>query len=316
MKRLNYIVPLAVIFAIFFACEDVFEEDLDNDRIVLLSPPDSFITNVLAHTLWWEPVEGALNYQVQIVSPNFNNIQQLVVDEVLENTVTIYEHTFTPGIYQWRVRATNGGSSTPYATRTITIDSTTDLTGQTVQLINPTNNDTTNQMQHIFQWAALFSATYYRLEVRSPDFNGTILFSDSTTNSSLNLTFTGEGSYGWGVRAENDESVSSYSSRGLYIDTAAPNTPVLLSPAQDSLFPSKQFTLSWDRGSVTGSSIRDSLFIYSDANRQNIALEEVVSATSYSDSLQTAGTYYWEVRSIDKATNTSDFSTLRTFRLP
>jgi len=73
-------------------------------------------------------------------------------------------------------------------------------------------------------------------------------------------------------------------------------------------------TLFWNRGTETGSSITDSLYIYNDSLMTNLNTGIYTTGTSYSDSLG-VGSYFWRVRSIDAATNKSNYSALNKFTI-
>ena len=90
--------------------------------------------------------------------------------------------------------------------------------------------------------------------------------------------------------------------------------PVLVSPNNNDILPDTTNTLYWDRGTITGSTIKDSLFIYSDTSMVNLVRGIYTANTSYSDSLGVSD-YYWRVLSIDAAGNRSAYSPLRKFTI-
>jgi len=101
------------------ACTDIFEKDLSNQTVELLSPTDSLITQDKTQKFWWTLIEGSLWYELQVVSPDFSNTSSVKLDSVLENNN--FQLTLQPGVYHWRVRALNGSSSTGYSENTLII---------------------------------------------------------------------------------------------------------------------------------------------------------------------------------------------------
>src|SRR5688572_21362995 len=110
-----------------FSCfKDIIEPDISKENVVLLSPKNNDTTTVLTHLFWWNEVEDAINYNLQIVKPSFTTAQQLILDSNVN--ANKFPVTLQPGTYQWRVKAKNGSSETPYSEiRTLRIDSTANL---------------------------------------------------------------------------------------------------------------------------------------------------------------------------------------------
>lgn len=103
------------------ACDDIFEKDISDEKVELLAPSDNVSTGELKNIFWWETMDGALWYELQVVTPRFSNIISLKLDTTIE--VNHFQISLQPGVYQWRVRALNGSSSTQFTTNTLTITS-------------------------------------------------------------------------------------------------------------------------------------------------------------------------------------------------
>lgn len=312
MKNKISVFILSAICAMFLlSCEDFFEANLEKESIHILAPANGQETNISTITFWWNEVEGAEGYNLQIVSPTFSNITQLVLDtNITKNKFTC---SLLPGTYQWKVNAYNNSSETDYMTYSLTIDSTADLTQQTILLTLPSNYDTTNQTLFAFMWDTLYNADDYRFEIWTPNFSGSNVVSVTLETGSFNYTLE-EGAYEWGVRGQNSSTNTQYSKRTLYVDITNPNTPILLTPASNATLNDTVIDFSWSHGTVTGSSIKDSLFIYTDSLMVNIKLQKYLNATTFSDSLG-LGSYFWRVRSIDAAGNYSNYGLLRKFNI-
>ena len=111
--KLNKLFLLVVLVAACVACETALEENLSGKKPVLLAPVNNLVTIDTMHTFYWERMDGADEYQLQLVSPRFDSIVQLIVD------TTINGNTFTmdlnPKRYQWRVKAINSGSESDFS---------------------------------------------------------------------------------------------------------------------------------------------------------------------------------------------------------
>lgn len=316
MKKLSYtIIVLLCIFA--YSCKDIIEEDLSEQTVIINAPPNNYVTESITQTFWWNKLEGAQKYNLQIVSPSFSSVETLVLDTNVSGDK--YTYTLNPGNYEWRIKAYNASSETAYTTYTITIDSTADLSSQQVVLISPVNQLATNSITITFQWYHLYNAVDYRFEIRTPDWNGDLVINPMITeHDTLTLTLA-EGFYVWGVQAQNSTSSSPFSSRSLVVDTTSPGIPVLLLPADDAVINDSTLTNSnilfnWQRGTNTGSAIWDSLYVGTDSTFSGgLIISAYLSDTSYTYSFSNGNDYYWKVRSIDDAGNYGGYSVIRKF---
>lgn len=307
------IISVLLMATLLWTCKpDFIEEDLSKSAVTLISPVNNLNTVSLTQIFWWDEVEGATGYEIQVISPSIASPAILVLDS--NTVVNQYTLTLSPGSYEWQVRAYNGSSTTPFTIFGLTIDSTPDLSSQIIVLSSPVNNLITNQITVTFNWDTLYNADDYRFEIATPDFNGTQeLAAQTLTIDSFTHTFSQEGVFQWRVRGQNAFSNTPYSTNSIEIDTTMPNIPLLISPAHnDTLSDSTAISLSWDRGTVTGSTIMDSLYIYADTGMV-ILLNSIYTANpSFTDSLG-VDVYYWRVISIDAANNKSGYSVLRKF---
>ncbi|MBI2269773.1 MAG: hypothetical protein HYU69_05375 [Bacteroidetes bacterium] len=307
---------LLMLVLICGSCKDIVEPDLGKKSVNLLSPANGYNSQSANITFWWEEVKYATQYHLQVVKPDFNNIQALMLDTNV--TSNKFAYTFGSGAYQWRIRAENGSSQTAYVTRGFSVDSTLNLSGQAIVLVSPSDNFISNTYKQQFKWYPLSNADDYRFEMLSG--TGTIYINATYTKDTLTYTFSGDGTYTWRVKGQNVQSSTPFTSRTITIDASAPNTPTLLLPNdQDSTTFSvgtkskAAINLSWDRGTVSGSAITDSVLVYQVPATSNFLYKSTTS-TIYSDSLP-LGTYYWKIRSYDAAGNKSAYSVVRSFKV-
>lgn len=306
MKIIKLITVL-IIVSTFFSCDDFIEPNIDNKIISLISPPDTFRSSSVTQTFWWNELDGAENYNLQIVKGTFSYVQLFILDTTV--VTNKFQYSLSPGTYQWRVRGENNGGNTTYSTRTLTIDSTLDLSLQTVLLIAPVENFTTNQTSITFDWQSLYNADEYRLQIIDTTNSTTVV--DVIQSGTTYSYILPEGGYIWQVRAQNSVSISPFSSRKLNVDLTAPSVPILVSPINNAMLTlGSNDSLTWQ---ADASSFADSLFIDTDSTFSNPS--KIYSNTTYYTLIQSAGTYFWKVKSMDSAGNQSDFSAYRKFYL-
>lgn len=311
MNLIKYFFLLIILPSFLTSCKDVFEEDISEDSIVIVSPPNNLETNQSTITFWWNELDGARKYNLQIVSKTFSYVERLVLDTNV--TTDRFQVYLEPGEYQWRIKGFNNGSETPYTTLSLKIDSTSDLSQEQVILISPTDNYSTNETNPVFSWYQLYNADDYRFEIRTPDWNGSLALNpEIVTGGNYTPTTLPEGTYEWGVQAQNSISNTPFSVRKITVDRTNPGTPTLLSPANQSLISNSAFSFSWNRITDSGTAIQDSLTVYSDSVLTTQVKSYFTSLTTQTDSLGT-GKYYWRVRSIDQAGNKSNYSQVFSF---
>jgi hypothetical protein len=103
MKKPYVSILLLVLF--LAACDEVLETVLTGKKVTLLAPVNNLNTTDTLQTFYWENLDGAVLYQLQIVSPRFDSITRLIMDTTIgRNTFSIDLDT---GTYQWRVKALN-----------------------------------------------------------------------------------------------------------------------------------------------------------------------------------------------------------------
>lgn len=111
--NLKKYIGLAAIILPLAACESALERELTDGRVRLLAPADNLVTTDSIQTFYWETLEGATRYQLQVVSPRFDSVARLGVDTIVSRNQ--FTRTLRKGDYQWRVRAFNGGSTSLYS---------------------------------------------------------------------------------------------------------------------------------------------------------------------------------------------------------
>ncbi len=310
-KLIQFMAIVVAILTMAVQCNDIFEVRLDQTNVQINIPVDSLRTSVATQTFWWEKTYGATHYRLQIVSPHFDSISKLLADEVLDTNK--FQISLNPGIYQWRLRAENSATQTPWEVRDLIIDSTLDLSDQTIVLLTPTQNDTTNQIIQKFSWQPLYNAADYTFELWQPDFNGSLIKNKTLNTESTTDTLVNTGAFAWRVRGNNLLGSTDFTVRTGFVDTVRPQAPILLSPAANAIITTgNNIVFDWSRPADNGSSLRDSLVVATDTNFAQIYQTYTTNATTQTDSVPT-GVIYWRVFSRDKAGNPSPASATRKF---
>jgi hypothetical protein len=272
------------------SCNDIFEEDLTDDIVALTLPVNGAITTTQATSFLWSEVAGATSYNLEVVTPSFFGLTSYIHDTtVTSNSITL---TMYPGIYQWRVRAENFGSSTSYSSMfDLVIDTTSDLSVQTVTLNGPVNS-ATNSNTVDFNWTDMAAATSYQLQLYSgPTFgSGTLIMDSIVTSNTLAGYIISEGEYAWGVKAINlVPSETAYSAAYFEVDRVAPNEVTLTDP--------------------------DASIIATDSTFTSIFKTLGTSSGGQSDLIPIPAVYYWRVKTYDAATNQSGYSDFKSFEI-
>lgn len=309
MHLKNYI-PLLLIISIV-SCTVFTEEDIENSNVKLLVPADSVSSEIQTLNFMWDWIEGASAYNLQIVSPDFMNAENLLLDTIISRNS--FEFTLYPGLFQWRVNALNSGYSSGWTVQTLEITVPIDITKQKIVLVSPSDQHNTNSENITFKWNTLMGSDKYSLIVRTPDWDGDD-FGNYTDLIEDNLEITmDEGIYEWGVMGhdtiENETSLPSI--RTLIVDFTPPGKPTLSSPSNDSNLTSLSVDFSWIRNDDNGvSRILDEIQIFlTDTNRAPL-VDQTIGETTFSHTFETAGTYVWRVKSVDAAGNNSEYSNL------
>jgi hypothetical protein len=300
-------------------CNDLIEPDISGEPVALLAPAAGARSTTVVQRFQWTAVPNARTYRVQLATPTFAGMTRLVLDTVVRQLTLA--RTLAPGSYEWRVQAANAGYETAFTTRALTIDSTGSLAGQVVQLGAPAAGFATNAALLSFSWSRLPMAQQYRLSVTPNPRGASLAPLDSVvgpvTSVALRLARQSQ-TYQWKVTALNATGQAVSASQSFEVDLTPPTAPTLVSPGAAASFLTQPIALSWTR--TAADVVQDSVFIYradqatlfTGYPRLNGSTGLTLSSTS---TPLVTGTYYWAVRSVDRAGNLSPVSAKRAFVL-
>ncbi len=308
---------LILLFFIVTGCQLIFEADISEETVTLLAPYDSLVTTNATQTFWWENVDNAEGYNLQIVSPDWDAIEELILDSNISSNK--FEVTLDPGTYAWGVSAYTSFSETPYTVRVVIVDTSSNLSDQTVVLNTPSDNFSTNDTTIDFTWYTLDAAESYLFDIRYDDWDGSsVVPQEITTIAATSLIIDEEGVYVWGVKAVNDNSTSSFSKRTIYVDLTAPGKPSITVPASSGdTLSIDDVTIEWTRPKASIASVSDSLFVSTDSSfsddEDEIILVTADTVYTIDEDEVSEGEYYCRVRSFDAAGNIGEVSATRKF---
>ena len=301
--------------AVLTSCDAIIEPSISKKTVQLEAPVHQYQSSSFTINFWWDEVEHALSYRLQVVSQTFTTPGGLILDTVVSRNR--FAFNFDPGKYQWRVAAQNGSTSTDFSiAREFEVEASS-IKQQTVQLSSPVNNFITNQSAQVFQWGSMFGATKYRFEIDTNNFvnESAVLSNQVVPGIQINYTFPKDQIYQWRVRAENDTAQSRWSTvNSITFDHAPPDAPTLSAPTNGITGP-LPVSLQW---TTVKTAQRYKLYVFkSDSTTAfNSNFPMLLNANSYTFNLGTSGDkIYWKVSAIDAAGNEGLTSELRNFVL-
>lgn len=309
MKTINKIILIASAI-LSCSCEDIFEEDINNDTIQIISPVKEALIESNVVNFRWNTIKGADKYRIQI----FESDQILLLDSLTTKTnITL---PLKAGSYFWRVRGENYAYESIYSFPSpFSTTIPNDLTNQQIILSNPENDVFLNFITITLNWEPMDNATSYTVKVINT-LTGQEIYSNGTlTDTSVTLTIPdlADGNYQWRVKAKNtDTETKQYAVRKFSIDTAIPNQPENINPADKSIQTiNSDISFTWNITTDTGiikSPISYIVEFSDDADFNSIIQTQHSTSTTLQQAFSATGVYYWRVKTVDKAGNIGDNS--------
>lgn len=316
-KHFSKLIVLALAFSLF-GCKDFIEKNISKDTPVLILPANN--STLLANPVHvkWEELEGATKYRIEIVSPEFANIQSFPLDSIVTGT------NFYVGLdsaqYEIRITAMNAGyNSHTSEIKRFWVGTSQGGSNTGVVLTYPDNNEYYNEsFTGKFKWdiPASGGVESYTFELHETNsFSGAYVISpinqlgnNQLTISEASGTALNDGVYCWGVKAYfSNGSETNFSKRVFYIDKTAPPAATLTTPANNSVQSSlTDVTFNWALPTDAGAaqSPRTSLLeISTNTNFSTLVSPGVFDTVTTRTVTLTSNTYYWRVRVKDEAGN-------------
>ena len=274
----------------------------------LVSPSDASADTDTLISFSWDAVAEADEYRIQLsLDQNFNSLE--VDSTITSNSLNVGSLGFSAQYY-WRVAGINVGGQGAWSQ----VRSFNTYSGlpENVSLVSPLNNAVNQDTLSTLIWNSADLALEYQLQVSSmSDFSTTML--DSTlSDTSLSVDLDYGTQYYWRVRANNNQGYSENWSvvRNFTTIGAAPEAPVLLSPANATVDVDTVLQLVWQSEANADSF---NIEISTDTLFSTTLQSEVLSDTTLTvDGLAYETKYFWRV-SAKNLTGESGFSSVFSF---
>jgi hypothetical protein len=309
------------------SCKEIIAPNISNNTPILILPQveDTLLTNPVHFK--WEVMEGATKYRLQIVSPSFSNITDYVLDSIIIGTEISL--SLDSAQFELKLTALNAG----YNSKTlgpikfwVTGPPSTE-TSILVPLISPASSSyLNNSFNGNFTWGAISGGTNYQFKlVKGTSLvDGIEVYSTTPSNSfeatvPVNSLPLLPGQYCWGVKAYIGSTEQLYSTSTFYVDTLAPNQPMLSLPSDLNFVSAGTILFSWNFNQTNepfSSPVTSILEVSIDVNFTPGSIIFTTSGVEFSRSLtMVSGVYYWRVKNIDGAGNVSANSEQRTLTI-
>lgn len=298
-----------------YGCDAIIEPSISKSTVTPEAPVDNYVSTSYTVNFWWDTVNHALSYHLQVVTPSFASPGSLVLDTVIKNNK--FSYNLNPGTYQWRVMAENGSSQTLFSTlRNFTVEAST-ITTQNVQLNAPANNYLTNQSPVLLQWSTLYGATQYQIEVDTNNFinENAIVLNETIPGTQVSFSFPKDQTFEWRVKAKNDTAQAKWSAiYTITYDHTPPAQVSLISPANNATV-NLPVPLQWN-SSATAVKYKVYVFKSDSVTVYNNSFPTTVTTTLYTFIQGNSGDrVYWKISAVDAAGNEGQASKLSSFVL-
>lgn len=309
MKTINkfFFCTLALIM---FSCDDIFEEDITDDMVQIISPVNNAEIESNVVNFHWNGLDGADKYRIQIYSSN----QSMILDSLVRRESFTY--ALSGGDYQWRIRGENSAYESNYTFPTnFKMIESSDLATQQVILSTPESGIYTNRTNITCTWQRLSAADSYEVELINVTGGQNVVQRTTVTTTSVtfnNTVLTEDAEYQWKIKAVNETSETLFYSRNFNIDTVVPNQPQNALPATNTTqLINQPITFTWNTVADSGI-IQSPIFYTIQFANQNtftpVLLSSNSNTTSFPQTLTASGDYYWRIKATDAAGNVSAYS--------
>jgi hypothetical protein len=310
MKTTNKII-LLLLAILVISCEDIFEENISDDKVETISPKDSTTIESNVINFQWNILDGAKKYRLQVLNEN----KTIVLDSLVSKTSL--NCPLLAGKYQWQVRGENFAYESKYSNPlTFSMVVSNDLSNQQVVLSSPDNNSYKNNSNITLKWQKLAAATSYSVQVLNTTTGESVYTAENITETSVvlnNSMITKDANYQWKIRGVNSTSqTAQFSSRNFMIDTVVPNLPQNSLPANNATVTNNvSTTYTWISPTDTGvvqSPLLHTIEFSTSNTFSTILFKTDNATTSYKHTFTVIGDYYWRIKTTDTAGNVTAYS--------
>ena len=205
-KFSNPLVIIILIISIFtcIQCSDLFEKDISDKQIALLAPSNTMKTQLTTISFMWDSIEDVKKYNIQIVSPDYSLIQNVLIDTTITKS-HIQLKNIPIGKYQWRIVGLNGQSKCYSDTVEFTVfDSNsidTDISGYKIVRRAPAAYTQTTLKTITFMWDSITNIQKYNIQIVTPSYSliQNVLIDTIITKSRIQFKNIPVGKYQWRI---------------------------------------------------------------------------------------------------------------------
>ncbi len=319
MKFMNSFIIKIIFYlsflALAYSCK--FSDPIIPEAIIpaptLLSPAKGAIDISTSPTLTWNATTDAVSYTLQVSTDSL--FSSFVYNQ---NGLTTTSQQLT-GLsylttYYWRVSATNNNATSGWSTPLWSF-TTTGSAPSEPSLSLPANNTTNISTSPLLAWNTSSGATSYTLQVSNSSSFSSFVYNQNglTTTNQIVTGLSYSTAYFWRVSATNSYGTSGWSTPIWSFTTIGPppNTPTLLSPANNAIDISISPMLVWNTSAgATNYTLQVSInssFSSLIHNQTGLA-----NTTMQLTGLSNLTTYYWRVSAANN-NSTSNWSTTWSF---
>ncbi len=300
MKKVRLFILFALLSVTISSCSDIIEKSIAKQTVTLIAPGNSDTVSSYSQTFYWDVVDGALTYELQLASPDFKSPTAFI-----DTTVGTTKYTYTlpnAGQWQWQVSALNGSSQTNYTTNSFTVIAAS-FASQKIALESPLNGNYISSVNTpVFSWQSLPGANEYIVTIDTT--NGKIIDTTQSNQLEVSALKSKQGSYVWEIKAVNDSNTNSEVVSANFNLLTLPDSVSNLYPPNKATKVSTSIALQWVDNS-NGSNINNyKVYLYPSTGAAPSGFPLTVSTpTTGTITLNSGVTYTWHVIPIDKAGN-------------
>ena len=278
------------------------QPDIRRQTVTVISPLQNAEVGYEEVVFAWEKMDGATSYHLRVVSPSFGNVQQLMEDITLDETV--HRLSLPKGEYQWQIRAFNAAYQTAVQTYSfLRVSRAVDLENRKITIIAPSSGVTLKDPDVVFGWEPLDGAENYRLTLVSPSFDRVEkLWEDITTPETVFRRELPDGDYQWRIQALNEESRTTPQVFSFRVSAAARDisleTITVVAPTPGISTTNQNILFTWEP--VTGATKYRLMIASPSFGQVELLLEDVtLEQTSYRIDLP-VGSYQWRIQAMNE----------------
>ncbi|MCD8185087.1 MAG: hypothetical protein LUD68_01090 [Rikenellaceae bacterium] len=292
---------------LMLGCDELMVKDISNKQLALISPTPQAVLSDGRITFSWEEAEFVDYYRLTLAASSSGSLEGALVDSLLEGTRFTLTETLAAGAYEWRLQGYNAEYRTPVRTSTFRVQTSRDISGQSVSVLSPVEGVAVYSQPVTFAGESLSGALLYRIWVASPAFDGAQqILAEETLEETLYRMELPDGAYQWRIQACNEDYQSEWQTIGFRVRSSPDLSTAgvtVLSPKEGARVESREVLFAWE--ALSGAEDYRITLAKPDFDRPEQWLDDtVLSETTYRMELQD-GEYQWRIQGRNTSSQTS-----------